>query len=66
MSDNHNSGGPVARLWRASLLLLGSVLAVWLALQVLATIWGWLLIGALILCGIAALIFFMKRRLGGW
>ena len=66
MSDNHNSGGPLTRLWRACLLLLGSVLAIWLALQVLATIWGWLLIGAFILCGIVAAIFYLKRRWGGW
>ena len=48
------SRGPIERAWHASLLLLGSVIAIALTLQVLAQIWGWLLLVAAIIAACAA------------
>lgn len=46
------------RFFRACLLVLGGVLALWLALELLAQFWGWLLLAtaiALVLwCAVAA------------
>ena len=43
---------PVTKIWHGSLLLLGSAVAVVLTLQLLASIWGWLLlIGLLVAVG---------------
>lgn len=43
----------VQRFFRACLLILGGILALWLALELLATFWGWILlirVIVLILC----------------
>lgn len=57
---------PLSRLWHISLLLLGIVLTLWLALQVLAAIWGWLLlIGAAVGAG-ATLVVWIRHRRNGW
>lgn len=66
MPDDHNSSGPLTKLWRACLLLLGSVLAIWLTLQILASIWGWLLLGALTAGAVTLGIVLIRRRYGGW
>lgn len=45
----------VQRFFRACMLILGGVLALWLALELLAQFWGWiLLIGVIVLVLFAA------------
>jgi hypothetical protein len=36
--------GPVRGFWHAALLLFGSCLLLWLAVQLIASIWIWLLV----------------------
>jgi hypothetical protein len=50
MSDDRPS--LLTRLWRASLLVLGSAICIWLAIQLLSQIW----IIVLIILGLAALV----------
>ncbi|MFB2556753.1 hypothetical protein [Herbiconiux liangxiaofengii] len=56
----------ITRLWRACLLLLGSVFCVWLAFQLLAQIW----VAVAIILGIAALItgliWWLRIRANRW
>lgn len=45
--------GIVQRFFRACLLILGGIVCLWLALELLAQVWGWLLLAAgivLMLC----------------
>lgn len=42
--------------------VLGGILAIWLALEVLARIWGWVLL-VLLLIGLGYLVFVLIRRL---
>lgn len=55
-----------ARFFRACLLVLGGILALWLALELLGRFWGWLLLMggvALVLCvAIAAYRYWWGRR----
>ncbi len=56
MADNTPTS-ITARFFRACLLVLGGVLALWLALELLARFWGWLLLAAgiaLVLCAAVA------------
>ncbi len=54
MSDN-TPPSILQRFFRACLLILGGVLALWLALELLAQFWGWiLLIGVIVLVLCAA------------
>ena len=57
---------PVARLWNASLLILGSVLALSLAVQVLAAIWGWLVLIGVIVAAVFAASWEFRRRRNDW
>lgn len=54
------------RFFRACLLILGGILALWLALELLAQFWGWIvLIGVIVLAwcaGIAAYRYWWGRR----
>ncbi|MBD8467088.1 hypothetical protein IFU30_12490 [Plantibacter sp. CFBP 8798] len=64
MTDEHQ---PLTkRIWRACLLLLGSVLCLWITLQVLREIW----IGLAILIGIVAattaLLWLLRARQNRW
>jgi len=43
------------------ILVLGGILAIWLALEVLARIWGWVLL-VLLVIGLAYLTFVLIRR----
>lgn len=45
MADNSPRSLP-QRFFRACLLLLGGIVALWLALELLAQFWGWLLLAA--------------------
>jgi uncharacterized membrane protein YedE/YeeE len=58
--------GPIERLWHGSLLILGSILALALALQVLGSIIGWLMVIAAIIALIAAVSFWLRRRRNDW
>lgn len=54
------------RFFRASLLILGGVVALWLALELLAQFWGWvLLVGGIALmlwCAVVAYRYWWGRR----
>jgi uncharacterized membrane protein YdbT with pleckstrin-like domain len=54
------------RWFRACLLILGGVLALWLALELFARLWGWLLlavgIALMLWCGVAAYRYWWGRR----
>lgn len=56
--------GYVQRLFRACLLILGSVLAIWLTLQFLAQIWGWLLLIAALIAGATVAVLWLKHWRG--
>lgn len=59
--------GYIQRLFRACLLVLGSVLAIWLALQFLAQIWGWLLgIGAFLAMAVVVVFWLKHWRQRRW
>lgn len=57
---------PLGRLWRGSLLLLGSVVAVALTLQLLAAIWGWLLLASSIAGVIVTVVLVLRARRNRW
>lgn len=60
------SQGPIERAWHASLLLLGCAVALSLTLQVLASLWGWLLLVAAVGLLVAALAWWRRRRRDDW
>ncbi len=55
-----------SRFFRACLLVLGGVVALWLALELLAQFWGWLLlavcIALMLWCAVAAYRYWWSRR----
>lgn len=57
-------GGPFEWLFNAALLVLGTAIALTLALQLLAAIWPWLVAGALVIGGaaLAIRIAILRRR----
>ena len=57
---------PLGRLWHGSLLLLGSVIAIALTLQLLASIWGWLLLAAGVVAVIVAVVLALRARRNRW
>jgi hypothetical protein len=57
---------PVTRIWHGSLLLLGSVLAITLTLELLASIWGWLLLIGLLVAGAGVLVRWRGSRRDRW
>lgn len=58
--------GLIERFFQACVLILGGVLALWIALSVLAHIWGWLLliagIALLVAAGVVAFRWWRARR----
>ncbi|MFD6699424.1 MULTISPECIES: hypothetical protein [unclassified Microbacterium] len=58
--------GVAERFFRVCLFLLGGIVALWLGLELLAHIWGWLLLAlgiALVLwCGVTAYRYWWGRR----
>jgi len=67
MSNKESNPKSIAqRFFELSLLILGGVMALWLALQALAQIWGWVLL----LVGVAgvswAAIAFARSRRNRW
>ncbi len=63
MSKSTEKDKPVpvlTRIFHACLLILGAVLVLWLALELLAQIWGWLVLLAAIGAAIWALVFIIR------
>jgi membrane protein YdbS with pleckstrin-like domain len=56
----------MTRFVHACLLLLVAVVALWLAVQLLARFWGWLLLIALTALLIAASVWIMRWRRNRW
>ena len=55
------------RFFQACVLLLAGILALWVALQVLSRIWGWLLlIAGIALVLLLAVLAYRRWRDGGW
>lgn len=50
------------RFFRGCLLALAGVIALWLALQLLAQFWGWLLLAAAVGALIWAAVWFIRRQ----
>lgn len=67
MSKN---SGPVERFMNGAIMLLVGTVAIWLSLQVLSNIWGWLLLIALIIgvtaTGVAVALYFFRRSRSHW
>lgn len=61
-----DSTGPVRGLWHAALLILGACLSLWLAVQLIQSVWLWLLVGALLVGAIAVLVALWRRRRSRW
>lgn len=60
MSDDRTN--PLARLWRACLLILGSVICLWVAVHLIREIWIPLVIALLV----AGLILWLMARRNRW
>jgi hypothetical protein len=54
--------GPLESAWHAALLVAGISLALWWAVQLLSSIYLWLLAGALVVTIIATVIWWQRRR----
>ena len=63
MSD---SPGPVRAFWNAALLVLAACVLLWLAVQVIESIWIWLLVGAIIAVLGWALVVWWRWRRSRW
>jgi hypothetical protein len=65
-----SNNGPMERLFTGALLFAGATLAIYISLQVLASIWGWILLVALILGviagGVALAVYLVRRRSSRW
>lgn len=53
-------------LWSVVWLVLLGTVALWLAAEVLSQIWGWLLLGGLIIGGIGLMLLWLKWRRDRW
>lgn len=62
----HDGPPPLTRLWHGALLLFGIVVVLWWALQLLAQIWGWLLLIAVLVGAAGALIRWRNSRRDRW
>lgn len=55
----------VQRFFRACILILGGIVALWLALELLAQVWGWLLLLAGIVLVLCAAVYAYRYWWGG-
>lgn len=55
----------VQRFFRACVLILGGIVALWIALQLLARFWGWLLLVAAIALVLCAAVYAYRYWWGG-
>ena len=61
-NDDKEPVSIMTRFFRACLLMLAGVFVLWLALQLLAQIWGWLLLLAAVVALIYGVIRFIRWR----
>ena len=54
------------RFFDLSLLLLGGIIALWGALQLLAQFWGWIVLIAVLVAAIWALVAILRARRDRW
>ena len=54
------------RFFDLCLLLLGGIIALWVALQFLAQFWGWLVLIVVLVCAIWALVAVLRVRRNRW
>ncbi len=57
---------PTERLWHGSLLVLGSVVVLSLAVQLLTGIWGWLVVAGVAVALIGLTRLWLHSRRSGW
>jgi uncharacterized membrane protein YdbT with pleckstrin-like domain len=55
----------VQRFFRACLLILGGILALWIALEILAQFWGWILLTGVIVLTLCAAVWAYRYWWGG-
>lgn len=60
------SPGPVRAFWSASLTICAACVLLWLAVQLIESIWVWLLAAAAIVIVVAALLAWRRRRSDRW
>jgi hypothetical protein len=67
MADKGSSPTNLAqRFFDLSLLLLGGVIALWVALQFLAQFWGWLVLITVLVAAIWVLLAVLRARRNRW
>lgn len=66
MADKDNPSSIAQRFFNVCLLLCGGVLALWVALQLLAQFWGWLLLIAVVVSVIWILVVVARSRRNRW
>lgn len=66
MSEPSKKPDPLTRLWHACLLLLGCSVALWLAVQLIAQIWIWLIAAAVLAAAGTWLVLWLRRRGDRW
>ena len=54
------------RFFDLCLLLLGGIVALWVALQFLAQFWGWIVLIAVLVAAISALVAILRARRNRW
>lgn len=61
-----NTKNIAGRFFDLCLLLLGGIIALWVALQFLAQFWGWLVLVAVLVAAIWALVLVLRARRNRW
>jgi hypothetical protein len=64
--SNHTPPSLFDRLWQGVALLFGIVIVLWLALQLLAQYWGWLLLIVIVVGLIVASVAWLRSRPNRW
>lgn len=62
MSDGTGRHSPVERFFRMSLLIFGGIVLLQLSLRILAEIWPWLAGTAVLIAGVAGLVWWLRNR----
>ncbi len=67
MADKESSPKKLAqRFFDLCLLVLGGVIALWVALQFLAQVWGWLVLITVLVAALWALVAILRARRNRW
>ncbi|MCS5735054.1 hypothetical protein [Herbiconiux daphne] len=56
----------ISRLWSIVWLVIFGVIAIWLLSQVLAAVWGWLLLAAGLIGAVVVTCFWIRSRRDRW